>query len=52
VSCDTQTLGRDLALLGPAFAPRAVEAFGLFPQTSHVETMVHLERRRGRGGRE
>jgi 23S rRNA (uracil1939-C5)-methyltransferase len=44
VSCDTQTLARDLALLAPAFTLRAVEAFELFPQTSHVETMVHLER--------
>ena len=46
VSCDTQTLARDLALLAPAFSLRAVEAFELFPQTSHVETLVHLERRR------
>ena len=46
VSCDTQTLARDLALLAPGFAPRAIEAFELFPQTSHVETVVHLERRR------
>jgi len=46
VSCDTQTLARDLALLAPSFTPRAVEIFELFPQTSHVETLVHLERRR------
>jgi 23S rRNA (uracil1939-C5)-methyltransferase len=46
VSCDTQTLARDLALLAGAFAPRAIEAFELFPQTSHVESVVHLERRR------
>jgi 23S rRNA (uracil1939-C5)-methyltransferase len=46
VSCDPQTLGRDLALLAPAFVPRAIEAFELFPQTSHVETLVHLERHR------
>ena len=45
VSCDTQTLARDLALLAGSFAPRAVEAFELFPQTSHVEAVVHLERR-------
>ena len=44
VSCDTQTLARDLALLAPRFAPRAVEAFELFPQTSHVEAVVHLSR--------
>jgi 23S rRNA (uracil1939-C5)-methyltransferase len=45
VSCDTQTLARDLALLAESFVPRAVEAFELFPQTSHVEAVVHLERR-------
>ena len=55
VSCDTQTLARDLALLAssqtPApFVPRAVEAFELFPQTSHAEAIVHLERA-GRGER-
>jgi len=51
VSCDTQTLGRDLALLVPSFAPRTVEVLELFPQTSHAETIVHLERRRGQGDR-
>jgi tRNA/tmRNA/rRNA uracil-C5-methylase (TrmA/RlmC/RlmD family) len=45
VSCDPQTLARDLAAFG-AFVPRAVEVFELFPQTSHVETVIHLERPR------
>jgi 23S rRNA (uracil1939-C5)-methyltransferase len=45
VSCDPQTLARDLGSFG-AFVPRAVEVFELFPQTSHVETVVHLERPR------
>jgi 23S rRNA (uracil1939-C5)-methyltransferase len=49
VSCDAQTLGRDLALLAPAFAPKTIETFELFPQTSHVETVVLLERVRGGG---
>jgi 23S rRNA (uracil1939-C5)-methyltransferase len=44
VSCDPQTLARDLGALATAFTPRAVEVFELFPQTSHVETLVHLER--------
>ena len=49
VSCDPQTLGRDLATLaGAGYAPRAVETFEMFPQTSHVETVVALERTRGR----
>jgi len=46
VSCDTQTLARDLAILAPAFAPRAIDLFELFPQTSHVESVVHLVRER------
>jgi 23S rRNA (uracil1939-C5)-methyltransferase len=47
VSCDAQTLGRDLSLLAPAYAPRSIAAFEMFPQTSHVETVVALERLRG-----
>jgi 23S rRNA (uracil1939-C5)-methyltransferase len=46
VSCDPQTLGRDLALLAPRYAPRALETFEMFPGTSHVETLVALDRRR------
>jgi 23S rRNA (uracil1939-C5)-methyltransferase len=51
VSCDTQTLGRDLHLLSPAYDARSVATFEMFPQTSHVETVVALERRRGGGVR-
>jgi 23S rRNA (uracil1939-C5)-methyltransferase len=47
VSCDTQTLGRDLSILASAYAPRSIAAFEMFPQTSHVEAVVSLERRRG-----
>ena len=46
VSCDPQTLGRDLAALQAAYAPSSVHTFEMFPQTSHVETVVALERRR------
>jgi 23S rRNA (uracil1939-C5)-methyltransferase len=45
VSCDPQTLGRDLALLAPAYAVESVHVFELFPQTSHVETVVAFTRR-------
>jgi 23S rRNA (uracil1939-C5)-methyltransferase len=45
VSCDAQTLGRDLKLLAPAYQPQSVATFEMFPQTSHVETVVALERR-------
>lgn len=44
VSCDPATLARDLARM-PAFALRRVTAYDLFPQTSHVETLVVLEAR-------
>jgi 23S rRNA (uracil1939-C5)-methyltransferase len=51
VSCDTQTLARDLKSLAAAYDARSVAAFEMFPQTSHVETVVLLERRRGPGAR-
>ncbi len=48
VSCDPPTLGRDLALLVKG-APggmtvASVDVFEMFPQTSHVETVVCLVR--------
>jgi 23S rRNA (uracil1939-C5)-methyltransferase len=46
VSCDPQTLGRDLAILAATYDPASVATFEMFPQTSHVETVVVLERRR------
>jgi 23S rRNA (uracil1939-C5)-methyltransferase len=46
VSCDPQTLARDLGVLSAKYAPRTVETFEMFPGTSHVETVVHLEKRR------
>jgi 23S rRNA (uracil1939-C5)-methyltransferase len=45
VSCDAPTLGRDLAVLSPAFELRSLATFEMFPQTSHVEIVAHLERR-------
>jgi len=42
VSCDPATLARDLARL-PSYVVRQVVAYDLFPQTSHVETLVALE---------
>jgi 23S rRNA (uracil1939-C5)-methyltransferase len=42
VSCDPATLARDLARL-PSYVVRQVVAYDLFPQTSHVETLVVLE---------
>jgi 23S rRNA (uracil1939-C5)-methyltransferase len=45
VSCDVATLARDAAVLVRAgFAPVAAQAFDLFPQTPHAETMLVLAR--------
>jgi tRNA/tmRNA/rRNA uracil-C5-methylase (TrmA/RlmC/RlmD family) len=45
VSCDPATLGRDLkALLAGGYALHSIAAFDMFPQTHHVETVVHLTR--------
>ncbi len=42
ISCDPATLARDIARM-PAFRLTGVAAFDLFPQTSHVETVVTLQ---------
>ena len=43
VSCDPATLARDLlALTSAGYRLASVRAFDLFPQTHHVETVVHL----------
>jgi len=43
VSCDPATLARDLRLLLDAgYYLHSLRAFDLFPQTHHVETVVHL----------
>lgn len=47
VSCNVQSLVRDLKLLlssFPRYRVALVEAFDMFPQTDHVETLVWLKR--------
>lgn len=45
VSCDPATLARDLKkLIAGDYRVGAIAAFDLFPQTHHVETVVHLYR--------
>ena len=44
VSCDPATLARDLARLGIGWRLTAVEAFDMFPQTAHVETVCTIDR--------
>ena len=43
VSCEPATLARDLKkLIAGGYAIDSIAAFDLFPQTHHVETVVHL----------
>jgi 23S rRNA (uracil1939-C5)-methyltransferase len=43
VSCDPATLARDLKkLIAQEFEVESVTGFDMFPQTHHVETVVHL----------
>ncbi|HEX6693421.1 MAG TPA: 23S rRNA (uracil(1939)-C(5))-methyltransferase RlmD [Longimicrobiales bacterium] len=42
VSCDPATLARDLSRLRDAYAVKSIRCFDLFPQTTHVETVVEL----------
>lgn len=45
VSCDPATLGRDLqAFARSGYRPQSVEAFDLFPDTFHLETLTLLRR--------
>ena len=47
LSCNATTLSRDLLLLSaaaPAWRIAGVTAFDMFPQTTHVETLLRLER--------
>jgi 23S rRNA (uracil1939-C5)-methyltransferase len=45
VSCDPATLARDLrALIGSGYEIQSVALADLFPQTFHLETVVHLRR--------
>jgi 23S rRNA (uracil1939-C5)-methyltransferase len=45
VSCNPSTLARDLAvLIECGFKINTIHAIDLFPQTHHVETVVHLSR--------
>jgi 23S rRNA (uracil1939-C5)-methyltransferase len=44
VSCDPTTLARDLRTLQPHYRIAELHLVDLFPQTSHVETVVELQR--------
>ena len=42
VSCDPATLARDLERLSAGYRLAAIQCFDLFPQTTHIETVVEL----------
>ena len=42
VSCHPASLARDLTLFGDALRIESLTFFDLFPQTGHLETVVHL----------
>lgn len=46
VSCDVATLARDLKVLCRDYEVREVAPLDLFPQTTHVETVARLTRRK------
>ena len=48
VSCDVATLARDVKMLTEVgYVLRRVEAFDLFPNTPHIETLAVLDRDAG-----
>ncbi|MDE2040492.1 MAG: 23S rRNA (uracil(1939)-C(5))-methyltransferase RlmD [Elusimicrobia bacterium] len=44
VSCNPESLARDLGALAGHYSPRRAAVLDLFPQTRHVETVVQLDR--------
>ena len=48
ISCDSATLARDLALLSDKYAVTYAQPYDMFPNTDQVETVVCLERKRGK----
>lgn len=44
ISCNPDTLARDVKLLGEKYKLKKISLFDMFPRTSHVETVVLLSR--------
>lgn len=45
ISCNPATLARDVATLAEHYAVTLAQPYDMFPQTSHIETLVCLERK-------
>ncbi len=45
VSCDPSTLARDVAYLNKSYKVETIQPFDMFPHTTHVETIVLLQRK-------
>ena len=45
VSCDPNTLARDLKLLESTYEIKSIQLLDMFPQTEHIETFVVLKRK-------
>ncbi len=45
ISCNPATLSRDIKLLGDSYKVDYVQPFDMFPQTTHVETLVLLAKK-------
>lgn len=45
ISCNPETLARDLALLKPRYQVKRIQPVDMFPGTTHVETVVLLSRK-------
>ena len=43
VSCEPETLARDVKILSAKYEVRSVQPVDMFPQTQHVETVVLLQ---------
>ena len=46
ISCNPATLARDLSYLNNNYNIEFVQPYDMFPQTRHVETLVHLKRKK------
>ncbi len=44
ISCNPATLARDLKILAPTYTISSLQPYDMFPQTSHIETVLAMSR--------